>query len=38
MMFFIRSWVMGRGEQTFSSSMAMALASFRPIQMGMIFF
>jgi hypothetical protein len=33
-MFLIRSWVMGRGVEIFSSSSAMALASKRPTQMG----
>ncbi len=32
--FFIRSWVMGRGGETFSISSAMALASKTPTQIG----
>ena len=34
MMFFSRSWVMGRENLMFSSSLAMAVASSSPIQMG----
>ncbi len=33
-MFLIRSWVIGRGVEIFSSSSAMALASKRPTQIG----
>src|SRR5512135_212908 len=34
MMFFSKSWVMGRENLIFSSSLAMAVASSKPIQMG----
>src|SRR4030067_433233 len=34
MMFFNRSWVMGRENLMFFSSLAMAVASSNPIQMG----
>src|SRR5512135_2552968 len=34
MMFFSKSWVMGRENLIFSNSLAMAVASSKPIQMG----